>query len=585
MDRNIQDKIGEWLSADYDQATRDEIQSLVDKKNEKELVDRFYMELEFGTAGLRGTLGAGSNRMNIYVVRKATQGLANYIIRNNGQSRGVLIGRDSRIMSDVFAQETAAVMIANGIKVYFYSDIHPVPTVSFGLQHLKCIAGVMITASHNPKEYNGYKVLWEDGAQITPPHDGEIIAEVRKIQSLKQVKVIPFTDAEKSPLFSIADDKVDGAYLGKVKSLSIHPEAIAGSGVKICYSPLFGTGYKIVPASLKNFGFMDIVIVEEQAVPNGNFPTAPYPNPEEKDTMEVGMKVAKHHKADVFFATDPDADRFGAMLKKEDGEFVLLNGNQIATLFAYYISSELRNTGKLPKDPRMVTTIVTTGLLLDIAKSFGVKPDLVLTGFKWIGLKMNEYDQKGGDFIFGCEESHGYLAGTFVRDKDAIIGASLFAELVAYYKSVGTSAYQVLQEIYRKYGYYKESQKSVTMKGQDGAAEIKALMEKLRREPPKKIGGYQVIQKVDLKTGEAVDIQTGKPGEKWDLPSSNVIIFQLSDKAKIVGRPSGTEPKIKFYFTTYGKAEGMETLESLEARVDKEHVDLKAAFLKELGLE
>lgn len=585
MDQLIQEKISEWLTPDYDETTRKEIQALVDRKNEKELVDRFYTELEFGTAGLRGTLGAGSNRMNIYVVRKATQGLANYIIAKNGQSRGVLIGRDSRNMSDTFAQETAAVMIANGIRVYYYSEIHPTPAVSFGLQHLKCISGVMITASHNPKEYNGYKVLWEDGAQITPPYDAEIIAEVRKITSLKQVKVIPFSEAEKSPLFSIADEKVDGPYLEKVKSLSIHPEVIANSGVKICYSPLFGTGFKLVPASLKNFGFREIVIVEEQAVPNGNFPTAPYPNPEEKETMEVGMKVAKHHKADVFFATDPDADRFGAMLKKDDGDFVLLNGNQIATLFAYYIASELRGTNRLPIDPRMVTTIVTTGLLIDIAKSFGVTPDLVLTGFKWIGLKMNEYDKKGGNFIFGCEESHGYLAGTFVRDKDAVIGASLFAELVAYYKSVGTSAYQVLQEIYKKYGYYRESQKSVTMKGQDGASEIRALMERLRKEPPKKIGRHEVIQMVDLKTGDVTDVREGKPAGKWDLPSSNVIIFKLSENAKIVGRPSGTEPKIKFYFTTYGKAEGMETLEALETKVDRDHQELKTTFLKEMGLE
>lgn len=585
MDQAIGKKIGEWLSADYDETTRNEIQALVDKKNEKELIDRFYTELEFGTAGLRGTLGAGSNRMNIYNVRKATQGLANYIIKKGGQDRGVLIGRDSRIMSDMFAEQTAAVLIANGIKVFFFNDIHPTPTVSFGLQLLGCISGVMITASHNPKEYNGYKVLWEDGAQITPPYDEEIIAEVRNITSLKQVKAVSFAEVKASPLFHIADDRVDRIYLDKVKTLSIHPEVIEHSGVKICYSPLFGTGYKLVPASLRNYGFKDILIVEEQAMPDGNFPTAPFPNPEEKETMEIGMRFAKQHKADVFFATDPDADRFGAMLKKDDGDFILLNGNQIATLFAYYLSSELRNTGKLPKDPRMISTIVTTGLLVDIADSFGVRSDLVLTGFKWIGNKMNEYDKKGGDFVFGCEESHGYLAGTFVRDKDAVIGASLFAELVAYYKSVGTSAYKVLREIYKKYGYYKESQKSVTMKGQDGAAQIKALMEKLRKDPPKKVGNYTVLQKIDLKNGEVFDVKSGQPAGKWDLPSSNVIIFKLSDNAKIVGRPSGTEPKIKFYFTTYGKAEGVETLDDCIAKVDKEHQELKATFLKEMGLE
>ncbi len=592
MDPNIQARIQEWLTPDYDQATRGEIQALLDRGNEKEITDRFYTELEFGTAGLRGTLGAGTNRMNIYVVRKATQGLANAIIRKGAQDRGVLLGRDSRIMSDEFAREAASVLVANGIRVYFFRDIHPVPAVSFGVRHLRCVAGVMITASHNPREYNGYKVLWEDGAQITPPVDAEIIGEVRQITSLKQVKTVPFEDASRSPLFAFADDLVDGAYLDRVKNLSIHPEAIRKSGVTICYSPLHGTGYKLVPASLMNFGFQKVLIVEEQAKPDGNFPTAAYPNPEEQDAMAVGMKFARQQNADVFFATDPDADRFGAMLKKDDGDFVLLNGNQIATLFAYYISSELRATGKMPSDPRMITTIVTTDLLLDIARSFEVRADQVLTGFKWIGHKMNEYDRTGGHFVFGCEESHGYLAGTFVRDKDAVIGASLFAELVAFYKSSGTSAWNVLQDIYRRYGYYRESQKSVTMKGRDGAAEIQALMEKLRNEPPQKIGGYDVLQKIDLKTGEVFDLKDGKPAGqpagsaagRWDLPPSNVIILKLSGNAKIVARPSGTEPKIKFYFTTYGKIAGKEPLDGLTARVDREHEELKTAFLRDTGL-
>ncbi len=585
MEKEIQAKINEWLTEDYDESTRIEIKELIDKKNEKELIDRFYTELEFGTAGLRGTLGAGSNRMNIYNVRKATQGLANYIILKNGQDKGVLVGRDSRNMSDVFAGETVSVLIANGIRVYYYEDIHPTPTVSYGLQYLKAIAGVMITASHNPKEYNGYKVLWEDGAQITPPYDEEIIAEVRKIKSQEQVKSMPFDNAMKSRLFEIVDNKIDKPYLEKVKSLSIHPEAISASSVKICYSPLYGTGYKIIPISLKNFGFKDIVMVQEQSKPDGNFPTAPFPNPEIPEAMALGMKYAKEQNADVFIATDPDADRVGAMLKKGEGDFVLLNGNQIATLFAYYITSELKNTGRMPYDPRMITTIVTTNLLIDIAGSFGVKSDEVLTGFKWIGLKMKEYDIKGGSFIFGCEESHGYLAGTFVRDKDAVIGASLFAELVAFYKSRGTTAYQVLLDIYGKYGYYKESQKSVTMNGLDGAEKIKDLMENIRMTPPGKVGNYDVLTKVDIKNGDTYDMKTGRITGKIDLPSSNVIILKLSDNAKIVGRPSGTEPKIKFYFTTYGRIKENESLDIMMKRTDSEHNELKKNFLKMYKLE
>jgi phosphoglucomutase len=585
MDQTIEARIKEWLSDDYDAGTRKEIQTLLDKNDEKELVDRFYTELEFGTAGLRGTLGAGANRMNIYNVRKATQGLANYIIRNSGQRKGILIGRDSRILSDRFAEETASVMIANGIKVYYFQDIHPTPTVSFGLRHLKAISGVMITASHNPKEYNGYKVLWEDGAQITPPHDGNIIEEVRKITSLSQVKFISFQEAKQSPLFETADHLIDRVYLEKVKSLSVHPEVIRASGIKICYSPLYGTGYRLVPESLRGLGFKDVVMVEEQSTPDGNFPTAPYPNPEEPSAMAVGMKFAKERNADIFIATDPDADRIGVMLKKPDGDFALLNGNQIATLLVYYIASQLAETKKMPVKPRIISTIVTTGLLADIAESFGIKLDEVLTGFKWIGFKMNEYEKEGLDFVFGCEESHGYLAGTFVRDKDAVIGASLIAELAAFYKSRGTSAYEILQEIYRKYSYYRESQKSITMKGQDGAEQIKALMEKIRRNPPAQIGRFDLLFTIDLETGKIFDQKTGQVTGKWNLPSSNVIILRLSEKAKIIARPSGTEPKIKFYCTTSGRVKEGESLDSLEKRVNQEHEELKVDFLALYGLD
>ncbi len=586
MEPLIQKRISEWLSPEYDESARNEIQALIDKKDEKELTDRFYTELEFGTAGLRGTLGAGSNRMNIYVVRKATQGLANYIIKKGYSGRGVLIGRDSRIMSDEFARETVSVMIANNIKVYYFKDIHPTPTVSFGTRFLNAAAGVMITASHNPKEYNGYKVMWDDGAQITPPFDEEIIAEVRGIISLGQVKHIPFSEAEKSSLFQIVDTIADAAYLEKVKSLSLHPEIIPGCGVKICYSPLYGTGYRLVPESLRNFGFKNIQIVEEQARPDGNFPTAPYPNPEEPAAMELGMKTAKASGADVFIATDPDADRLGVMLKKENNDYVLLNGNQIAILLGYYIMSQLKETNKMPPKPKLIKTIVTTDTLSSIARAFGVEVDEVLTGFKWIGAKLKEYEKSGYNYVFGGEESHGYSAGTFVRDKDAVISASLFAELTAYYCTKGTSAYRVLEDIYAKYGFYRESQKSVTMKGQDGAAQIKALMQKLRNEAPKKIGAYDVLEMTDLKYGKVCDIVNNRVLPKCEYPSSDVIILKLSDNAKIISRPSGTEPKIKFYFTTYGMLSGTgDKVDDLIKRVDAAHQELKDSFMKSLNLE
>lgn len=586
MDTAIQKRVQEWLTPDFDEATRKEIQALVEKNDDKELTDRFYMELEFGTAGLRGTLGAGTNRMNIYVVRKATQGLANYIIKKGGQKKGVLVGRDSRIMSDRFAEETVSVLVANGIKVYFFDDIHPTPTVSFGVRYLKAISGVMITASHNPKEYNGYKVIWEDGAQITPPYDEEIIEEVRNVTTLSQVKWVSYAEAAKSKLFSIVDKKVDPAYLDKVRSLSLNPKVPAASDAKICYTALHGTGYRLIPESLQKYGFKNVLLIEEQMKPDGNFPTAAYPNPEETAAMAMGVQFAKDKDADAVIASDPDADRVGLVLKKGPGEFALLNGNQIAILLTYYICSQLSIQKKMPKKARLVKTIVTTDTLVSIAKAFGVEVAEVLTGFKWIGLKINEFEKTGENYVFGGEESHGYLAGTFVRDKDAVIAASIIAELVAYYKSQGTTAYKVLEEVYIKYGYYRETQKSITMKGLDGAEQIKSLMDKLRKNPPSTIGKYDVQVVEDIESGDILDKKTGKVTGKLTLPASNVIIMRLNDSAKIVARPSGTEPKIKFYFTTYGKTQSdSEKLVSLINRVDTDHEALKAEFSKQMGFQ
>jgi phosphoglucomutase len=587
MDPHIRKRIDEWLTPDYDEATRKEIQALVDSGNEKELVDRFYQELEFGTGGLRGVLGAGSNRMNRYNVAKATQGLANYLLRKGGADKGVVVGRDSRIQSDVFAWETAGVLLANGIRVHFFDDIHPTPTVSFAVRELQAQAGVMVTASHNPREYNGYKVFWDDGCQVTPPADGEIIEEVRKIDSLSKVKSLPPDEVKKHPLFSVIDEKIDPRYLGRVAGVALSPEAVKAAPVKVLYSSLHGTGYRLVPESLKRWGFNDVHLLTEQCVPDGTFPTTSFPNPEEPEAMSLGTARAKEIGADVFIATDPDADRIGVVLKKEDGSFVLLNGNQIATLLVHYIVLRKKETGKLPANPRIIKTIVTTDLLSAIAAAEGIGVDEVLTGFKWIGLQMKQYETDPGKpvFLFGGEESHGYLAGDFVRDKDAVMSSSLMAELVAYHLSQGSSAWQVLQSIYRQYGYYSESQKSITLKGQDGSEQIRKLMTRLRTESVKTIGRYEVLKRTDVHSGEVFDMKSGKPAGKLALPKSDVVIFQLSDGAKVVGRPSGTEPKIKFYFTTAGKPQSaQESIDVLTARVNAENDALKAAFMALLGI-
>lgn len=568
MNQEIQKRIDEWLGPEYDEATHQEIKSLLDTGNTKELEDRFYTELEFGTGGLRGIIGAGTNRMNRYVVRKATQGLVNYIYAKGDPKKGVVIGRDSRLMSDVFAMETASVMAANGIKVYFYEDIHPTPMVSFAIRELKAQAGVMITASHNPKEYNGYKVMWDDGCQVTPPADKGIIEEVRKISSLSQVKYISFDEAKAKGLIEIIDTKIDAFYLERVKTISIHPEVAPSAGVKICYSPLYGTGYRIIPEALKRWGFQDVYVLPEQGRPDGNFPTTPYPNPEETEAMQEGMRYAAEHGYDIFIATDPDADRLGVALRDRTGKMVLLNGNQIATLLAYYVATEK----KLPQNPWMVKTIVTTDLIADIAKDYQIGLADVLTGFKWIGLKIRQFEQEGKNFVFGCEESHGVLLADFVRDKDAIMGVSLFAELTAYYKSKGTSALNVLYDIYRKYGFYKESQKSLTLAGIEGLSQIKAMMEKLRTQTPSTIGEWKVLEKQDMKTDEVIDMTTHTKKGSTGLPSSDVVLLKLSDGAKVVARPSGTEPKIKFYFTTRGKFDDMPA-------VEKKHEALRQAFL------
>lgn len=582
MDARIKKVVEEWLTPSYDEETRKEIQTLLDNGNEKELEDRFYTNLEFGTGGLRGLIGAGTNRMNIYTVRMATQGLANYILKKGGKEKGVVIGRDSRLFSDRFAMESANVMVANGIKVYFFNDIHPTPLVSYAVREKNAIAGIMITASHNPKQYNGYKVFWSDGGQVVPPEDKEIIEEVKKIASIKDVKTITFEETKKSPLYYEIDDEIDSSYLKKAKTLSMNYEINSKSEIKICYTPLYGTGYRLIPESLKNFGFKNIFIVKEQAIPDGNFPTAPYPNPEIPEAMELGIKYAKDIKADILIASDPDADRIGAMIKKND-DYILLNGNQIGCLLLYYLLSGLKEKNILPDNGKVVTTIVSTRLLLKIAEDFNIKVDEVLTGFKWIAEKIRKYEQTGEEFIFGCEESHGYLAGTFVRDKDAVIASSLFAELSAYYNSKGKSVADVLDEIYTRYGYFKESQKSIEVKGKEGLDKIKATMENLRKSPPEKIAEFNLLQIYDLKNKKAFDITNKKEITPMDLPASDVIVMKFSDDCEIIGRPSGTEPKIKFYFSNFKKISNGQKLEDLKKDVENTHNRLKEEFLKFLN--
>lgn len=586
MDPVIESRIKEWTtSTEYDEATRNEIRQLVKKGDEKELTDRFYQDLEFGTGGLRGVQGAGSNRMNIYNVRKVTQGLANYLVSLKLQDKGVVIGRDSRINSDRFAENVASVLAANGIKVYYYKDIHPTPTASFGIRYFGTAAGVMVTASHNPKEYNGYKVFWDDGAQVTPPHDDNIIAEVKKITSLSQVKNMSFAETEKSPLFKYIDDEIDPVFLKKTIALSIHPEVIADSGVKICYSPFHGAGYRMIPEALKALGFKDVILVKEQAVPDGAFPTIPFPNPELPEAMKLGIETAKRDGADVFIASDPDADRLGAALRQADGSFLLLNGNQIATLLVYYVCSESKAAGKLPANPFVVSTIVTTPVLLHIAKHFGIDGYETLTGFKWIGLVTKDKIARGGTFLFGCEESHGYNAAEYVRDKDAVNASCLFAEMTAFYKSEGKSVAEVLDDIYMEFGYYRETQSNVYIKGMEGAAKIKSIMETLRSAPPKEVAGARVLTVSDVRADAVTDAATGQVTGKTGLPKSNVLSLALEGGARIVARPSGTEPKIKFYYSVMGKPEAGETIAALKARTDKKHDALKAEFLKIAGVE
>ena len=544
----------QWLSNPYfDEATKEELKNIAEDDNE--IKERFYMDLEFGTAGLRGIIGAGTNRMNIYVVRRATQGLANYIAKVDKKSQGVAIAYDSRHMSPEFAEEAALCLAANGIKAYIFESLRPTPELSFAVRHLGCVAGINVTASHNPPEYNGYKVYWEDGAQITPPHDSGIMGEVKSISDWNTVKTIDKAEAEKAGLFQVIGKEVDDAYMAELKKQVLHMDAIKAEGknLKVVYTPLHGTGNIPARRILKELGFEKVYVVKEQELPDGDFPTVSYPNPEAAEAFELGLKLAKEVDADLVLATDPDADRLGVRVKDKNGEYHDLTGNMSGCLLANYeISQKKAINGSLPEDGALIKTIVTTNLADAIAKGYGVKLIEVLTGFKFIGQQILGFEQSGkGSYLFGFEESYGCLIGTYARDKDAIVATMALCEAAAYYKTQGKTLWDAMIEMYEQFGYYKDAIQSVTMKGIEGLQKIQEIMNSLRQNPPAEFAGHKVVAVRDYKADTITDVATGAV-KSTGLPNSNVLYYELTDDAWVCVRPSGTEPKVKFYYGVKG---------------------------------
>ena len=544
----------QWLENPYfDDATKEELRAIKDDENE--IKERFYMDLEFGTAGLRGIIGAGTNRMNIYVVRRATQGLANYIAKVDKKSQGVAIAYDSRHMSPEFAQEAALCLAANGIKAYIFETLRPTPELSFAVRHLGCVAGINVTASHNPPEYNGYKVYWEDGAQITPPHDSGIMGEVKAISDWNTVKTMDKEEAVKAGLFEVIGQAVDDAYMAELKKQVIHMDAIQAEGknLKIVYSPLHGTGNIPARRILKELGFENVYVVPEQELPNGDFPTVSYPNPEAAEAFELGLKLAKEVDADLVLATDPDADRLGVRVKDKNGEYHDLTGNMSGGLLANYeLSQRKAVNGSLPADGALVKTIVTTNLADAIAKGYGVNLIEVLTGFKYIGQQILGFENSGkGTYLFGFEESYGCLIGTYARDKDAIVATMALCEAAAYYKTQGKTLWDAMIDMYEEFGYYKDAIQAVTMKGIEGLEKIQEIMTTLRQNPPAEFAGHKVTAVRDYKLDEITDLATGEK-KPTGLPNSNVLYYELTDDAWVCVRPSGTEPKVKFYYGVKG---------------------------------
>ena len=569
----------EWLSNPYfDEATKEELRGIAADDNE--IKERFYRELEFGTAGFRGIIGAGTNRMNVYTVRKATQGLANYIVKNNGQAKGVAIAYDSRRMSPEFADVAALCLAANGIKAYVFESLRPTPELSFAVRKLGCIAGINITASHNPPEYNGYKVYWEDGAQITPPHDKGIMDEVKAVADFNQVKTMDLDAAKEAGLYEVIGAAIDDAYIAELKKQVIHQDSIdaVGRDLKIVYSPLHGTGNIPARRILKELGFTNVYVVKEQELPDGNFPTVSYPNPEAEEAFELGLKLAKEVDADLVLATDPDADRLGVRVKDKNGEYHTLTGNMSGCLLAdYEIGQRKATKGELPEDGYLIKTIVTSNLADAIAKGYGVGLIEVLTGFKYIGQQILGFETTGkGEYLFGFEESYGCLIGTHARDKDAIVATMALCEAAAYYKTQGKTLWDALVDMYDKYGYYKDDIQSITLKGIEGLQKIQEILETLRKNPPMEVGGYKVLKARDYQADTIKDIATGEV-VPTGLPASNVLYYELTDDAWLCVRPSGTEPKVKFYYGIKGTS--LEDADAKSAKLGEEVLAMIHAML------
>ena len=551
---DVMKKYQEWCENPYfDEKTRKELKNIAG--DEKEISDRFYKDLAFGTGGLRGVIGAGTNRMNIYTVRKATQGLANFIIEENGQEKGVAIAFDSRNMSPEFAEEAARCLCANGIRTWLFESLRPTPELSFALRELGCIAGIVVTASHNPPEYNGYKVYWEDGAQITYPKDEQIIARVNAITDLTTVKTMSRKEADESGLLQIIGEKIDASYMEALKKLVLNPEVIKeqAKSLKIVYTPLHGTGNLPVRRVLSELGFEQVIVVPEQEKPDGNFPTVSYPNPEDKKAFALALELAKKVDADLVLATDPDADRLGVYAKdSKTGEYMAFTGNMSGMIICEYELSQRKEKGMLPEDGAIVTTIVSGNMSQAVAKEYGVDIIETLTGFKYIGEQIKLFEQNHNHtYLFGYEESYGCLVGTHARDKDAVVAVMALCEAAAYYKSKGLTLWDQMLVLFEKYGYYKEGLYTLTLKGQEGAAKIQEILKSFRSNPPKQIGEYKVLAFRDY---EEDIIQNDVTGEttKTGLPKSNVLYFELEDQAWCCVRPSGTEPKVKLYMGVKG---------------------------------
>ncbi len=577
---NYKELYEEWLSNTcFDDETKAELKAISDDENE--IKERFYQELEFGTAGLRGIIGAGVNRMNVYTVRKATQGLANYILKVGGADKGVAIAYDSRRMSPEFADVAALCLNANGIKAYVFESLRPTPELSFAVRELKCIAGINVTASHNPPEYNGYKVYWEDGAQITPPHDTGIMAEVKAVTDFATLKTMDKDEAVKAGLYNVIGADIDDKYIAALKKQVKHQDCIDAvqKDLKIVYTPLHGTGNIPARRILRELGFENVYVVPEQELPDGEFPTVSYPNPEAAEAFELALKLAKEKDADLVLATDPDADRLGVYVKDDKtGEYITLTGNMSGCLLADYEISQIKELNGLPEDGALIKTIVTTNMADAIAEYYGVKLIEVLTGFKYIGQQILRFEQSGkGEYLFGFEESYGCLIGTHARDKDAIVATMALCEAAAYYKTKNMTLWDAMIAMYEKYGYYKDGIQSITLKGIEELAKIQEILDTLRNNTPEKFGKYKVLSARDYKKDTIKDMVTGEV-KPTGLPSSNVLYYDLEDNAWLCVRPSGTEPKVKFYYGVKGTS--LEDATKLSDELGKEVVDMINEMLK-----